>query len=179
MRQVVAAITLTGGVGSAAEARKMVELVSGVPDQEMVQAAARSLSWRAPQYVSGLEPDLLGEAMVWRVLNKASAGAGPYLDRVFEGATAQVIRTGFAVLGRLSEDHEEADGWIAHMLEHDIAGRAMEAFAAAKSVGERTAHAGAGEGVGEGVGAGRARSRLRSGWRRSCRMDNRRYRCAR
>src|SRR5262249_58025350 len=45
------------------------------------------------------------------------------------------------VRGRLSEDHEEAAGWIARMLARDVAGRAMEAFAAAKTVGERTAHA--------------------------------------
>jgi tetratricopeptide (TPR) repeat protein len=60
---------------------------------------------------------------------------------VFEGAEAQALRTGFAVLGRLSEDHEEAAGWIAQVLGRDVAGRAMEAFTAAKAVGERTAHA--------------------------------------
>ena len=63
------------------------------------------------RYIGGLEPDLLGEAMVWRVLDPSSqeaADAGPYLDRVFEGADAQAIRTGFTVLGRLSEDHAEA-----------------------------------------------------------------------
>src|SRR6185437_7574018 len=71
---------------------------------------------------------------------QVAADAGPYLDRVFEGADAQAIRTGFTVLGRLSEDHEEAGGWIARVLDRDVEGRAMEAFAAAKSVGERTAH---------------------------------------
>ena len=98
----------------------------------------------APQHVNGLEPDLLGEAMVGRVLSKEGPGAGAYLDRVFEGATDQAIRTGFAVLGRLSENNKKAEGWIAQVLGHDVAGRAMEALAAAKSVGERTAHAGLG-----------------------------------
>ena len=92
-------------------------------------------------YLGGLEPDLLGEAMVWRALSQEGAAAGPWLDRVFEGADPQAIRTGFTVLGRLSEDHEEAAGWIARVLARDVAGRAMEAFAAAKTVGERTAHA--------------------------------------
>ncbi len=61
--------------------------------------------------------------------------------RVFDDSDAQAVRTGFTVLGRLSEDHEDAAGWIARVLARDVAGRAMEAFAAAKTVGERTAHA--------------------------------------
>src|SRR5262249_36120085 len=69
------------------------------------------------QYIAGLEPDLLGEAMVWRVLSKDGSSAGPYFDRVFERAERHAVRTGFAVLGRLSEDHKEAEGWIARVLE--------------------------------------------------------------
>ena len=144
MRQVVAALTLVGGVGSAAEARAMVELNCGAPDKKMALLLGDLYPGGAARHVSGLEPDLLGEAMVWRVLDKEGSDVGAYLDRVFDGATDQALRTGFAVLGRLSEDRKEAEGWIAHMLGHDLAGRAMEAFAAARSVGERTAHAGLG-----------------------------------
>ena len=96
---------------------------------------------RPPKYVGGLEPDLLGEAVVWRALSKEGADAGTYLDRVFDRASPEAIRTGFTVLGRLSEAHAEAAGWIARVLGHDVAGRAMEALAAAKTVGERTAYA--------------------------------------
>ncbi|MFT3769331.1 MAG: tetratricopeptide repeat protein [Minicystis sp.] len=141
MRRVVAAMTLVGGIGSATEARAMVGLICGAPDRRTLQLLRDLYPGGPTQYASGLEPDLVGEAMVWRVLSMDGADAGPYLDRVFEGATDQALRTGFAVLGRLSEDHKEADGWIARVLGRDVAGRAMEAFAAAKSVAERTPHA--------------------------------------
>jgi len=91
-------------------------------------------------YLSGLEPDLLGEAMVLRTLAHEGKGAGAYLDRVFETAGERAFRTGFTVLGRLSEDHAEAEAWIARVLDRDVAGRAFPAFEAAKTVGERTAH---------------------------------------
>jgi tetratricopeptide (TPR) repeat protein len=141
MRRAMAALTLIGGAGSAADAHALVD------DEELELLLHDLYPGNATQYMSGLEPDLLGQAMVWRVLSKEGAGAGSYLDRVFDGVTDKAIRTGFGVLGRLSEDHKEADGWIAHMLAHDVAGRAMEAFAAAKSVGEHTAHAGLGLGL--------------------------------
>ncbi len=141
MRHVVAAITLTGGAASKTEARKIVELISGEPNKKMALLLRDIYPGTAPQYVVGLEPDLLGEAMVWRVLSKEGASAGAYLDRVFEGATEQALRNGFAVLGRLSEYKKEAEGWIGHVLGRDVAGRAMAALAAAKAVGERTAYA--------------------------------------
>jgi tetratricopeptide (TPR) repeat protein/nucleoside phosphorylase len=140
VRRTVAAVTLTGGVGSAAEVLAVVELICGAPDKKMVQLLHDLYPGSTAHYVSGLEPDLLGEVLVWRVLSKEGNGAGSYLDLVFEGATDRAIRTGFSVLGRLSEDHKEADSWIAHVLGRDVAGRAMDAFAAAKSMGERTAH---------------------------------------
>jgi hypothetical protein len=60
---------------------------------------------------------------------------------VFDGAAERAVRTGLEVLGRLSEGHKQADGWIARVLGRDVTGRAIAAFAAARSVGERTAHA--------------------------------------
>ena len=136
MRLAVAELTLKGGVRDKAEAAQIVG------DEDMAVLLRDLYPGRAGQrYVGGLEPDLLGEAMVWRALSQEGAAAGPYLDRVFEGAEPQGVRTGFTVLGRLSEDHEEAAGWIARVLARDVAGRAMEAFAAAKTLGERTAHA--------------------------------------
>jgi CHAT domain len=141
MRKVVAALTLKGGAASKAEAGALVKLITGGPDKKMVQLLHDLYPGRDLMYVAGLEPDLLGEAMVWRVLNGEKTGAGAYLDQVFEGVDIAAIRTGFTVLGRLSEDHKEAAGWIARVLNRDVVGRAMEAFAAAKLVGERTAHA--------------------------------------
>ncbi len=136
MRLAVAALTLEGGARDEAEA----ETIAG--DEDMALLLRDLYPGRAGQrYIGGLEPDLLGEAMVWRALSQEGTAAGPWLDRVFEGAEPQAVRTGFTVLGRLSEDHEQAAGWIARVLARDVAGRAMDAMAAAKTVGERTAHA--------------------------------------
>jgi tetratricopeptide (TPR) repeat protein/nucleoside phosphorylase len=135
MRRAVAGLTLLGGVSSASELHALVE------DEEMELLLRDLYPGGGAAYVSGLEPDLLGEAMVWRALSKEGAGAEAYLDRVFQGATEKGLRTGFAVLGRMSEERKEAEGWIAHVLGRDVEGRAVAAFAAAKMVAERTAHA--------------------------------------
>jgi nucleoside phosphorylase len=139
MRLAVAGLTLIGGVGSEGEAGALVD------DEDMVVLLHDFYPGRDGQHVGALEPGLLGEAMVWRALSREGVGAEPYLNRVFEGADGRAIRTGFAVLGRLSEEHEEAEGWIARVLERDVNGRAMEAFTAAKTVGEWTAHAAVGK----------------------------------
>jgi nucleoside phosphorylase/tetratricopeptide (TPR) repeat protein len=140
MRQVVAGLTLTGGAESKAALRTLVVAIRGEADPKMAMLLRDVYPGREQKYVGGLEPDLLGEAMVQRALSGEGGGAEAYLRRVFEGASAEAIRTGFTVLGRLSEDHEDATAWIAQVLARDVAGRAMEAFAAAKIVGERTAH---------------------------------------
>jgi nucleoside phosphorylase/tetratricopeptide (TPR) repeat protein len=135
MRRVVADLTLKGGATSTAE------LISAGMGKKMAMLLRHLYPGRPPKQISGLEPDLLGEAMVLRTLRGEGAGARRYLDRVFEGAEGEAIRTGFTVLGRLSEDHTDARGWIAQVLDGDVAGRALDAFAATKTVGERTAHA--------------------------------------
>src|SRR5262249_43624703 len=131
-------LTLLGGAGSVAEAHPIIG------DEGMALLLHDLYPGTGAQYVGGLEPDLLGEAMVWRVLSKAGSSAGPYLDRVFEHAEQRAVRTGFEVLGRLSEDHKEAEDWIARVLAQDVVGRVLDAFEAARSVGEWTAHAGLG-----------------------------------
>ncbi|WP_044240724.1 hypothetical protein [Chondromyces apiculatus] len=67
---------------------------------------------------------------------------------MFEGASEHALRAGFSVLGRLSEEHPRAQGWLAHLLDRDLPGRALAAFEAAKAIGERTAHARLGEVLG-------------------------------
>src|SRR5262249_43193786 len=97
-----AALTLLGGAGSAAHADPIIG------DEGIALLLRELYPGTAAQSIAGLEPDLLGEGMVWRVLSNEGVGAGPYLDRVFERAEPQAGRQGFAVLGRLSEDHSAA-----------------------------------------------------------------------
>ncbi len=145
VRRMVTAFTLRGGVSGRREAEAVLSRVNGAHDDALL-LLLRDLypgnrEGAGSAYVSGLEPDLLGEAMTLRTLRKQADLAGQLLERVFEDASEGTIRTGFEVLGRLSVDHaEETERWIAGLLEHDLMGRAVAALEAAKAVGLRTAH---------------------------------------
>ncbi|WP_437544317.1 tetratricopeptide repeat protein [Sorangium sp. So ce367] len=152
MRRTVTALTLRGGASSRGEAAALMARIIDERDEKLVDRYLRFLrdlypgqhrASRAGDYLGGLEPDLLGEAMVHRTLSLEGGEAGSYLDRVLERPAGEdALRTAFAVLGRLSEDQpEDGERWIAHVLGRDVVSRAMAAFEAAKALGERTAHA--------------------------------------
>ncbi len=145
-RQAVTALTLRGGAPGPMEAEALLSRLGGARDDSLLlllhdlypgdREPADSL------YVKGLAPDLLGEAMVLRVLRKQGSAAGRFLDRIFEDAEERALRTGFVVLGHLSADHPHETGhWIAHLLETHVEHHAVVALEAAKAVGFRTAHA--------------------------------------
>jgi hypothetical protein len=46
-----------------------------------------------------LEPDLLGEALVWSVLTDPENRPQPFLEQVFAGADEAALGNGFVVLG--------------------------------------------------------------------------------
>ncbi|MDC0678849.1 tetratricopeptide repeat protein [Sorangium atrum] len=152
MRRAVTALTLRGGASSRGEAAALVARIMDERDEKLVDQYLRFLrdlypgqrrTSRTGDYLGGLEPDLLGEAMVHRTLSLEGGEADSYLDRVLERPAGEdALRTAFAVLGRLSEDQsEDGEQWLTHVLGRDVVGRAMVAFEAAKALGERTAHA--------------------------------------
>ncbi len=147
----ISALTLVGGAPDRPTAKKIVAQATEASDDKLTlflhtlypgnQRTAGHIA-----YAGGLEPDLLGEAMVLRTLIKEPTEVGPYLDRIFESADQGALRTGFEVLGRLSGDHPEAGEWISRILDCDVAARALPAYQAAlaivedDSIGERAAH---------------------------------------
>ena len=71
---------------------------------------------RENSYLGGLEPDLLGEALIAAVLTDANTPAA-YLDQVFEDANETAFRNGFLALGRISLHREtEARAWLQRLL---------------------------------------------------------------
>ncbi len=84
----ISALTLVGGALDQPTARKVIAQATETPDDKLTlflhglypggQRTAGGLA-----HISGLEPDLLGEAMVLRTLKKEDPEAGLYLDRVF------------------------------------------------------------------------------------------------
>jgi nucleoside phosphorylase/tetratricopeptide (TPR) repeat protein len=137
----VTALTLLGGASSERKATALLGRVNGSVDAVLLQLLRDLYPGVEDAYVGGMEPDLLGEAVVLRTLHKEGKDAAETLRRIFESADEQAVRHGLEVLGRLSVDHsEEAGGWIEEVIEQDVDGQAIAALEAAKAVGERTVH---------------------------------------
>lgn len=136
--RLVAALTLRGC--TALEELPLIDQRVNGPQQEVFRDfisdiyLAREVADGAHQFVHGLEPDRLGEAMVLRVL-RDSETPPDYLERVLLGADEKVVEHVLTVLGRLeSIDADTALKWIARALERPTASRAVAAVRAVLSV---------------------------------------------
>jgi tetratricopeptide (TPR) repeat protein/nucleoside phosphorylase len=135
--QVLAVATIRGGL-SQSGARDLLVDTFGLPLSHALRISRRlntlygdRLSWIAP-----LEPDVLGEAIVWRALNREGSTA------VFEAATRDAtpveVRHAFQVLAALTELNP-TDEWIRRLIRENVTGRAIVAFEASRSMSGRTA----------------------------------------
>ena len=153
-REIVVAATLRGGVKTRSDAHKvferLVERMRTTEDEKLLERL--SLFYQRgddSSFLPGLEPDLLGEAMVLR-LAKLPARTGVDDAWVERAAAADgdelAITAAFTVLGRASEhDPHHARPWIDRLLRKDLGQRARLALRAAIAVSTRTAHAVAGD----------------------------------
>jgi nucleoside phosphorylase len=148
-RQLVAAATLRGGL-TREDARALCVRLEDRPRTDRDDAVIALLHdiydiGDPARYLPGLEPDLLGEAMVLRIAappRGAGAPAGDaWIERVLvAGDDAQALTIAFTVLGRASATDSTAVGpWIERLLGTELALRAVLALRAAKAVGLRTA----------------------------------------
>jgi tetratricopeptide (TPR) repeat protein len=146
-RRAVAAFTLIGGEPAKVKAESLINRIEGQVDKRMLTVlhnlyVGAAQSTGRPGYIGALEPDLLGEAMVFRTLCREDDGAEALLTHVFEGCHEDAIENGFVVLARLSIKHEaEASAWIDRVVRQDLAGRALAALKAAKAASKDSAHA--------------------------------------
>lgn len=145
MREAVAAMTLCGGITSKEAGKDLLRRLNDCVDDRLLAFLRRLYPAIASGYTSPLEPDLLGDGMVWRTMEirrKQGDKPEPFLERIFRGESDSAITTGFGVLGRLSVDHAGVvRPWIAHLLDADLSKRALLALNAAKTLGTKTAHA--------------------------------------
>jgi len=159
-RQLVAAATLRGGISSEEDTQDLCARLARRPrnrDDDAMIAVLRHVYGRAgePRYLPGLEPDLLGEAMVVRVAAARQGTGAPardvWIERVFAaGDDEQALTTAFTVLGRASVTAASlVRAWIASLLETELAVRAVLALRAAKIVGQRTAFSVLGDALAE------------------------------
>ncbi len=152
-RRIVAAATLRGGLSGEEIAGEVAGRVSkgGVADVDLLELLHR-IYGRSGEgvWVSGLEPDLLGEQMVRRVA-VGRDGKQPiraeWIERVFvDGDEAAALRIGFTVLGRTSTmEDAPLRPWIERLLSEGLGARAVLALDAAKAVGRQTAFSMLGE----------------------------------
>jgi nucleoside phosphorylase len=155
-RRLVAAATLRGGMHTEDKAQEMCERLEKRPrsrDDDAMIALLHDVYARAGElaYLPGLEPDLLGEAMVLRVAkppNGAGTAAGDaWIDHVFIlGDDEGALTTGFVILGRASVDSAPVvRPWITRLLYTEISARAVLALRAAKVVGQGSAYSALGD----------------------------------
>jgi tetratricopeptide (TPR) repeat protein len=143
-RRAVAAVTLLGGVPTIEAAEELNARVDGPREEHLCPF----LRWLYPGrgeigaqdvYLSGLEPGLLGEALVARVLSDRNTRQD-YLEKVFAGAVETALRTGFVVLTRMAlRRGKEAETWMKQVLDADVLVRAKPAFEAVLTLGTETA----------------------------------------
>jgi tetratricopeptide (TPR) repeat protein len=159
VQRVVAGVTLLGGLPS----RDAVESLRARVRGPGLANLARFLHWLYPgrgaagrpaAWVGGLEPDLLGEALVARVLADAETPQD-YLERVFADGESAGLRNGFVVLGLMALwDEPHGTAWLARLLAADVPGRARAAFDAALTLGGHTALAPLGQVLAEALARG-------------------------
>jgi nucleoside phosphorylase len=155
-RQLVAAGTLRGGLATESDAREMCARVTRrlrSRDDDMLITLLHHVYERVdePEYLPGLEPDLLGEGVVLRVAAPPKGVGVPagdsWIDCVFvRGDDEPTLTTAFTVLGRASAtDASAVRPWVMTLLRTDFTERAVLALRAAKAVGLRTAFSALGD----------------------------------
>jgi nucleoside phosphorylase len=138
----VMALTLRGGASSESEAEQLLDQVNGSMDGWLL-ALLRDLypGTRPGSYLSGMEPDLLGETAVLYTLRRPGAQAGSLLRRVFADDETGAVRTGLEMLGRLSVKHPRSSNqWVDQVLAQNLVTRAVPALEAAKVLGSKMAY---------------------------------------
>lgn len=138
-RRFVAAVTLLGGV-SLTKARELRTSIDG-PDDDFLDFLQRVYPLRIDNQrsIGPLKPDLLGEALVIRVLENDDEEKALLCD-TFNGATSRELTHGFLVMGRISiREPDRGVDWLQKMLEADPNQRIFPALDAAISLAPRSA----------------------------------------
>lgn len=143
-RQLVVAATLLGGFPHKEDVKETSRRLFDAPaTYEELLRLHRIYGDKpdTPPYINPLQPDLLGEAMVLRLLKKPFQRPQDYITRVFAQSSPQQLLRGFEVLGRAGTGASGDDIriWIRELLEGDLDSRCVPAFNAAMAVGTRTA----------------------------------------
>ena len=142
-RQIVVAATLLGGFPTFVEAKKVSLAILGErPESNDLPYLNRIYGSPIPHsepYIDSLQPDLLGEAVVLRMIRFKDRRSPEYTKLVFSQASAKQLQNAFEVLGRIGIYHrDEVIPWLREILEQDLLQRAIPAFLAAMNIATLT-----------------------------------------
>lgn len=138
--RVMAGSTLLGGIRDALALRALLGR-KGAGDEDLVEKVVTTVHrlYGTPDRLTGpLEPDLLGEWLVYRVLSDRTHLDRP-LERWLAAADANQLSNALTVLGRIEVERPEAGEWCEAALEADLPGRADAALNAALALAADTA----------------------------------------
>jgi hypothetical protein len=133
--QALALTTLAGGVDNKAEARTLLERapnLSGLapPKLDRLIDLLRRL-YPGQRYMEPLQPDLLGEELVDRVLSDDPA----LLTAGLKDASLEQVRSALTVLTRLAQRRPDTERWLEAALASDLEGLAEPAIQVAIETG--------------------------------------------
>jgi hypothetical protein len=137
----VAALVLRRGARTEAELYEVLDAVTPVADKDALNLRLRALYPDARGHVRPLEPDLLGEALVLRVLRDRET-PGDFVSRVLPPPghphQVEVVRHTFQVLARIGLDApNEVRSWMRQALDTDFETRVPWALSAALAAATR------------------------------------------
>jgi tetratricopeptide (TPR) repeat protein len=139
MDAAVAALTLRGGAEDIDHLRRLLAALDTEPSD--IERLPDLYPGDKGLLVAPLEPDLLGEALVLRLL-RDTRWHPAWLDRAVEGAGTGELQSAFAVLGRAeAHDTELACRAVEQLLATDLPIRAEAAFSTLLTLTTHTAHA--------------------------------------
>ena len=139
-----AALTLRGGAPTERSLEEWLPAVAGEHADAFGQLLAEHYEGSPDRWRDPLEPDLLGEHLVWRAASGAAGrDDGPLGADLVEAAMAGAAPpwpTAFTVLARAEPNHPEDVGpWLEALVRRDTPARAHAAFVGARAAGDRTA----------------------------------------
>jgi len=138
-RASMGAITLRGGVGDKPQAKLVVGRFTHEHAMRIVRLARELYPHSGDGWIGGLEPDLLGEALVRRLLVDRRVWPR-WIDDAMGDADPQDWEHAFTVLGRVEDVEPRVASVYRQLLAGQVSARAVPAFNAILALGERTAH---------------------------------------
>lgn len=132
--RLMAAVTLLGGAITT-QLKRLCKALDLPPDEELRRRLARY--YPKNKGVGALEPDLLGEALVFHTLQHDET-SDDFLSVALQDASLAQVTQALTVLGRIAPDHpEQGRQWVRQIIDESPLGRADAAFKATFAVSEK------------------------------------------